>query len=540
MRNLRSNVFCLRAFTRQLSFQAIFFLSAVLVSTACAQETPPLYDNLGDRSRPITTSSEQAQAYFDQGMQLAYAFGRSKAVASFREAQRLDPECAMCYWGEAWALGPYVNRISPPGHEYAREAMQQAQKYASKGTAAEKALINAMAVRYPEEFSRDASDTRDSAYAAAAREVVRRFPGDDDAGTLYAEAEMVRTAKDYWREDGSPRPVVAKALDVLERITSRNLQHPGACHLYIHAMEASPHPERGMACADVIDSLIPGASHIQHMPYHIYINTGYYGKAVEANRKARQMDRLARRDSAVAIYPIHNLNTLRYAATMDGQSALAIRSAKDLRKTYFPNAQALYVLTLSRFGQWEEVLAASANVEDAFEKTVVHYGKGLAHLRSGRADSARVYLEMLSQQAKATPTDQLVGMYPYAEGDVLQMATLQLQAEIEAVEGKHDAAIRRLRKAVRIEDRFGYDDSEFWPIPTRHILGAILLEAGRPAEAEAVYRADLEDHPRNGWSLFGLTESLRAQGKEDAAREAEQQFEEVWPRADAKLEASRY
>lgn len=524
----------------------LFLLVSTLTAGCLAAQDPAdsvrLFDNLGDRTRPVTTSSSLAQQYFDQGMQLSYAFGRRDAVASFREAQRRDPGCAMCFWGEAWALGPYINRPRMSARESSRayEAMQQAKALAADATPVEKAFIEAMAQRYPAHPENADRRVRAKAYAEAMRDVTRQFPNDADAKALLGEAIMVQTARDYWTKDDQPKAGVAEALLALETAIENEADHPGACHLYIHAMESSAEPERAEDCADGIAQMIPGASHIQHMPYHVYIHIGRYGDAVRANKKARRMDQAARADSAVAIYPLHNLNTLRFAAIMDGQRAEALKAAQELTEINFSGADALQLLTLVRFGQWDDVLDGRGSADDPFIGAVIDYARGMAHLRSGRTDTAQARLDALTARAERVDPNRNVPTYPYSQTDMLDVAARHLRAELAAQRGDYRTAIGVLEEAVAIEDSFAYDDSEFWPVFSRHVLGAVLLEAGRPARAEAVYRRDLSDHPHNGWALRGLEQSLRGQGKQQAADAAGEQFKEAWRRSEVALPASRF
>jgi len=326
-----------------------FLLAVLAVGSARAQEAPsptvPLYDNLGPHGRVISTSVPMAQRYFDQGMQLTYAFGRGDAVPSFRAAQQHDPDCAMCYWGEAWALGPYINEAmdSTAGVE-AYQAIQQAKRLAGTARAHEQALIEAMAARYAPIPTEENRAVLDSAYADALRDVVRRFPHDLDAGAFFGEAVMVLRPWDHWTADGQPQPGTHEALAILESVLARDVKHPGACHLYIHLVEASPDPARAEVCADHLGAAIPGASHIQHMPSHIYMHIGRYGNSVRANQKAWLVDQQAAQGRAVGIYTGHNLHMLLFAGWMDGQSAVALQAAEDLAK--ISSASAFYPVRL--------------------------------------------------------------------------------------------------------------------------------------------------------------------------------------------------
>lgn len=504
------------------------------------QQGMSLYDNLGSYHRTITTSSDLAQQYFDQGVRLAYAFGRSEAVESFRVAQQHDPGCALCYWGEAWALGPYINEpMSPQAGIAAYKAVQKAESLAQDVTEEEQALIKAMAARYSPEAEAERRTALDSAYAEAMRDVVGRFPGDEDAAALYGEALMVLRPWDYWQKNGQPQAGIKETLTVLENVLARDVQHPGACHLYIHLVEASQEPERAEACADGLAETIPGASHIQHMPSHIYVNVGRYGDGVRVNQKAWEVDRQAAQDKAVAIYPTHNMHMLVFAAWMDGQSKVAIEAADSLAKAS-PGDGFYPLLLRARFGEWDKVLAMEQPSDQAFEQGLWSFGQGLAHLRQDRPDSARVYLERLTDIANKTPDSLVYGFMGHRQADLLKIANGILEAEMAASERRYDEAVEVLEEAVVLEDNLAYDEPEPWPLPIRHVLGAVLLEANRPEDAERVYREDLKDHPHNGWALAGLAQSLEVQGKQEEADKVRTQFEKVWARADVKPPSSRF
>lgn len=503
---------------------------------SAAQPTVNLYETLGSFHRPIPTRSSEAQAFFDQGMRLAFAFGRREAAASFARAQELDPDCALCYWGEAWALGPYINEpMYDEAVPRAYEAIQKARQLAGGGI--EASLIDAMAMRYaPEPGDRGALD---SAYADAMRDVVRRHPADLDAAALFGEALMVLSPWNHWKSDGSPQPGTEKAAAVLEAVLDRNLKHTGACHLYIHLVEASPAPERAEACADHLADGIPGASHIQHMPSHIYMNIGRYGESVRLNQTAWQMDQQSRAGKAVAIYPDHNMHMLIFAGWMDGQSSVAIQAARDLAK--MSPIDAFYpIVMLARFGRWDEVVALSERPDDPFQEGMWSFARGLAHLRLSQPDSAASYAIRLGRITADTPDSLKYGFVGHRQADLLGIASGILDGELAASEGRFDDAVAALERAVVLEDQLVYDEPEPWPLPARHVLGAIHLLAGQPDRAEATYREALADHPMNGWSLYGLAESLDRQGRHDEAAETRADFERAWARADVWLASSRF
>ena len=506
--------------------------------SASEPSTPHLFDNLGPYQRSVTTNSTEAQQYFDQGMRLGYAFGRREAAAAFHTAQQHDPKCAMCYWGEAWVLGPYINEpMYDEAVARAYEAVRTAVALSPAASEIERALIDAMAARYSETNS-DRSRL-DSAYADAMREVVQRYPDDLDAAALFGEALMVLRPWDHWMADGRPQPGTNEAIAALESVLERDIKHTGACHLYIHIVEASPQPERAEACADHLADGIPGASHIQHMPSHIYMNIGRYGDSVRRNQTAWQMDQRAREGRAVAIYPEHNLHMLVFAAWMDGQSAVAIQAARDLAKIS-PSDSFNPILLLARFGRWDEVLAIRERPEDPFQEGLYAMARGLAHLRLENADSAAWYRDRLEEITMNTPDSMKYGFVGHRQVDLLTIASGILSGEVAASEGRYDEAEAVLRRAIAAEDGLSYDEPEPWPLPARHVLGAIQLQAGRPEMAEQTYREALADHPMNGWSLFGLAESLEAQGKKSEAATVRADFDRAWARADVWIKSSRF
>ncbi len=518
----------------------LFFLPLLtLATTALANDPPPLYSTLGEHGRTITTSSETAQRYFDQGLRLAYAFGRPPAAESFREAQRHDPGCAMCYWGEAWVLGPYINdgmreENAPKAYQAAGKALE----LAATASPVERALIEAMAVRYRAEPDVEDREELDRAYAAAMEDVVRRFPSDLDAGALYGEALLIPRAWNPYNEEGEPYPETSAAVKVLESVLGRDLQHPGACHLYIHAVEASSDPGRSEACADLLADAIPGASHVQHMPSHTYMRIGRYGDAVRANQRAVIADQMARANQAVAIYPVHNQQMLVYAGAMDGQSAVAIGAARDLAASR-PSGSFQLVQILVRFGRWDELLEL-AEPSDAFFRGNWRFARGMAHLRKGDREAAAEELEATRTILESTDPEKGYGFFNHPQVHLLGIAAGILEGELAAADERWDDARAAFERAAELEDGLHYDEPEPWILPVRHYLGAMLLDAGRAAEAERVYRAELERHPANGWSLRGLELSLAAQGRGEEAAEAAARAGQAWERADVWLSSSRY
>jgi tetratricopeptide (TPR) repeat protein len=501
----------------------------------------PLYEGaLGPFHRTVTTDSRDAQAYFDQGIQLMYAFTPERAARSFREAQALDPECAMCYWGEAWAWGPYLNGgMSDDDAPRAYAAARRAQELAATDgdvPPVERALIEAMATRYEPTHDVERRSELDSIYSEAMADVRERFPTDLEAGTLYGESLMLLESPraDSWELDN---PLTRRAHRVLEDVLSRELRHPGACHLYIHATESTEAPEKAEPCAEHLGTAIPGASHVNHMPSHTFNRIGRWNDGVRANLRAWHSDLTAREGGdAFAIYPSHNLHMLLFAASMAGQGGVAIQAGKDYDEMV-GDGDFYHALTLLRFGRFHEILALDDRPESPARAGMHDFARGYAHLRVGAPDSARVHLERVRATARDHPdeifrrhtTEELLGVV----GDILE-------AEIRAGEGDPEAAVAAARRAVEQEDALSYDEPEPLNFSARHWLGALLLEAGRPEEAGAVYRESLEDHPRNGWALIGLENALRARGLDYEADRVRDRLDETWPLADHRVPASRF
>lgn len=511
-------------------------------------ETVPLYDDLGDLSRRVGTRVPEAQLYFDQGLRLTYGFGHPEAIRAFQEAQRLDPECAMCFWGEAWARGPYINaRMDSVGGVAALAAIRRAQQLAARDPSrvnpVEQDLIDAMAKRYVTVPTSQNRAGLDSVYADAMREVFQAHPEDLDVGTLFAESLMVLRPWDHWTREGRPQPGTDEVLSTLEAVLALDLTHPGSCHLYVHATEASPDPGRAEACADHLGDQIPGASHIPHMPSHTYVQIGRWGDAVRANQRAWHADQRAYYGSAPGIYPTHNLHMLLYAAAYDGQSAVAAQAARDLAR--LSAGSAFYVdVIMARFGRWDELLDRTAHGPTAtvqWQRGVNHMGRGLAHLKAlegGTPDSASVYLDRLRAVRDSLPEGAAFRGHP--QRGLLDIAGAILEGEIHAAAGRYPQAIQVLEAALPIEDGLDYDEPEPWPFPVRHVLGAILLEAGLPDAAEVRYREDLRHHPGNGWALFGLERALGQLGLPVEAERTGEEFAAAWSRADVWLRSSRF
>jgi len=519
------------------------------------RDTVPLYTDLGDHHVPITTPVSLAQRYFDQGMRLLYGFNHGEAIRSFNHAAQLDSNCAMCYWGVAYAYGPHVNAgMDSAAGLAAYQAIQQALARERAASPRERAYIDALAKRYapipPAERA-----ALDAAYAAAMGDVVKRYPNDLDAATLYAEALMDKRPWNYWdKKTGEPYPGTSEIVGQLERVLRSDPRHPGACHYYIHAVEAVA-PEKGVPCAERLAALMPGAGHLVHMPAHIYIRVGRYADAIVANERAVHADQVfIEGQKPQGLYPLayypHNHHFMAFAAMLAGRSALAIEAAKRTAATT-PVAVAKRVpllepylhytyLTLVTFGRWDELLAMPLPPADlAYSRAMAQYARGVALAATRRFAEAQAALDTLKRIA-ATATRGYASAGWTTPRTNLRIATHALAGEIAARRGALDEGIARFRAAMKIEDDQVYTEPPDWYYPIRHSLGAVLLRAGRPVEAERLYREDLKRFPENGWSLLGLAQALRAQGKSAEAADADARFARAWAGADVTLTASRF
>jgi tetratricopeptide (TPR) repeat protein len=546
---------------------AYLFVAMALAAAGCSAKsdhkiaahegaTAPLFDDLGDYHHPITTSSKLAQEYFDQGLILAYGFNHAEAIRSFREAQRLDPDCAMCAWGAAYALGPNINM--PMSDEAVPEAwaeLQKAKNNAAGATPRERAYIEALSARYAEAPVPDRS-SYDAAYADAMRKVMRAYPDDLDAAAIYAEAVMTTMPWDYYEDDGRPKQATVDVIETLEFVMNRNPDHAGAIHFYIHAVEASKTAERAEAPADRLATLAPGAGHLVHMPSHIYYRIGRYHDASLANELAADADESyisqcrAQGFYPAAYYP-HNIHFLWASATAEGRSKLAIESAERLNAAVPDDILAQYPfleefrpatqVSLVRFGRWDEVLETETPPQDLVYSTGMwHYARGIAAVRRGDAETARDEYRKLQTAADDERIADLVLFSGSSAPTLLSIASHVLAGEVAASRKDWDTAVTELAEAVAIEDSLPYTEPPPWYFSTRLALGKAYLQAGRPAEAEIVYRDALEYRRRNGWALFGLAQSLEAQGKTDAARIVQARFDDAWQRADIELQSSMF
>jgi tetratricopeptide (TPR) repeat protein len=517
-------------------------------------------DGLGDHSKPVATQNPEAQRWFDQGLALTYGFNHDAAARSFLRATELDPECAMCWWGAALVLGPHVNAGMDPAYNLAAwERLQRARTAAENGPAHERAYIEALAARYVENPPEDRRPL-DEAYAEAMAQLVREYPDDLDAATLHAEALMNLQPWDYWDEAGRPKGNTLQFVALLESVIARNPDHPGALHLYIHAVEASNEPERGVAAADRLRTLIPAAGHLVHMPAHIYARVGRWHDAVIANEKAIAADDayLVACRPQPGVYPLgyvpHNHHFLWFAATMGGERDTALEAARgtaertsDPELMRAPGFEAMQYFSLTplfadvRFGRWQQIADTPSPAADLpYMVAMWHYAQGVAAVRQGRPDDARRHHAALAKFADDPAIERMMSWERYSLIHGVRIGERVVTAEIAAAQGDTEAAVAAFREAVAIEDELPYDEPPGWHMPVRQSLGALLLEAGRPADAEAVYREELRRNPENGWSLFGLTEALLEQGRDDEAAAVNARFREAWAHADIELSASAY
>jgi tetratricopeptide (TPR) repeat protein len=524
---------------------ALLSIASLLLAFPAAAQTPQprsLYDRytepiqifasgLGTFAKPISSTNKEAQAFFNQGFQMMYAFAKPEAVRSFREAWKRDPDCAVCYWGEAWAWGSYLNApMTGEESPYAYAAAQKALSLRGRANALERALIDAMAVRYVEKFDAAKRVEQDRAYADAMQKVSERYPDDLEVVTLYADALFLLEPRRGTRDVNDPN--VHRLHQVLERVLARDVRHPGACHLYVHATESTVVPGRAEACAEFLGRSIPGASHINHMPSHTWNEIGRWGDSVRANLEAWHSDQKAAIGQGFAIYPEHNLHMLLYAASYDGQGAVAMRAGKDYRKL---TGDSFYeVLTLLRFGRFDEVLEVTSRPRPEITGGLWDFAQGYAHLKQGNADFAALYLGRVKKTAETSKA--AFRVHPAKE--LLSIAAGILEGEMQRTAGDLPAAIASFQRASSLQEALVYDEPEPLPFSAFHWLGATLLEAKRFKEAEQAYRAELKDHPRNGWSLLGLKLALEGMGADTTAVNAE--LAESWARADTWIQSSRF
>jgi tetratricopeptide (TPR) repeat protein len=513
---------------------------------ASAGEAPavPLYDNLGTYTYPITTKQALAQRYFDQGLRLTYAFNHAEALRAFRAAQQHDPDCAMCYWGEAFVLGPNINApMDDTAHHPAVAAIAKAQALAHHASEREQALIDALAKRYAPATQGNRA-ALDQAYAEAMTAAARRFPEDHDLAVLAIDALMNLSPWDYWEADGkTPKGQIGEAIRMAESVLAKNPDHPGAIHLYIHLTEASTTPERAEPYADRLAALMPGAGHLVHMPAHTFFRVGRYHDSAATNKAAVQADEAyfattsERGLYAYGYYP-HNIHFVLISAQMAGDGPTALAYAKRLEGK-IPDQVA------KRIGWIQAILPAPyfAHVQFSSPQTILslpdpgttfpfvkamwHYARGEAFAAQGEVEKAQREAAIIATINQDTGSAYPADLAPVAP-DVLRIARHVVEGRIAQAQGDTARAIKEFGIAVAIQDTLPYLEPPFWYYPVRQSLGAVLLQAGKPEAAEQAFVQSLEQFPKSGWALYGLMQAQQAQGKEDAAQETARRFEQAW------------
>jgi tetratricopeptide (TPR) repeat protein len=518
----------------------------------------PVLAGYGDHHHPITTSNPQTQAFFDQGIRLLFAFNHAEAIRSFREAARLDPNCAMCWWGVAFALGPNINLpMQQDAVAPAWDALQKATALEGHASPEERGWIQVLSARYAPDPNADRAKL-DEAFAQGMSNLWRAFPSDTDAGVFYAEAMMDTQPWDYWQSDHqTPKGHGGDIVATLETILRREPTHPGALHLYLHAVEATTTPERAEAAADRLQGLMPAAGHVVHMPSHIYFRVGRYEDAVKANALAAQKDEeYIAACKAQGFYPLayysHNLHFLWTSSEMLGRYQAAEDAAQRLQKAAAAGAPVaaaippvqLYLLvpivTDIRFGKWDKALAEPLPPENLkMDIALSHYGRGFAYANKHQFKRAAQERAMLAAMIAKTEFRD-IDAFGVPGTKMAQLGLALLDGEVARLRGNTRAALQNFREANDLYNTLPYTEPDYWYQPVSHIYGAALLAAHRPAQAEAVYRASLKDHRLDGWALFGLVQALRAQGKTKQAAEARKEFASVWRLADTQLAASRF
>jgi tetratricopeptide (TPR) repeat protein len=513
-------------------------------ASVATDDDPPLLSGLGRATLPITTSSREAQQFFDQGYRLAWGFNHAEALRAFRKAQRLDPQCAMCFWAEAWALGPNINvPMDPAANAPARDALRRAEQLAPQTSTREQALIGALARRYAADASADRTPL-DAAYAAAMREVAARHPTDAEVELLYADALMNASPWDYWEPGGAqPRAAVADLVPTLERILARDPEHAAAIHLYIHAVEASADPKRAEPYADRLAKLAPRAGHLVHMPSHIYFVVGRYADSLATNVKAVAADEAyIAAEKPVGVYPLgyyaHNVHFVMVSAQMGGDAKKVVAAAQKLGGL-IPDEPARDVLMLqpmkaapyfahAQFSPLATVMALpDPGPAIPYVRTAWHYARGSALALAGDAARAQAELDAI-ERIVATTDYAPFAAWKIPAREVAQIAAHVLRARIAQSAGDLDAAVAELQQAIRLQDELPYMEPAYWYYPVRQSLGALLLLEGDTGAAREAFGAALVKTPNNAWALYGLGQAYARDGKRAEARAVEARFRRAW------------
>jgi tetratricopeptide (TPR) repeat protein len=511
----------------------------------------PLFDGLGSHSRKITTNSAEAQRYFDQGLAFMYAFNHDESIRSFRRAAELDRGCAMAFWGISIANGPHINNPVMPQDrvEAALEALTRAKNLSAEASPVEQALIRALEARYVNPPPEDRKPL-DQKYADAMREVWRSYPKDADVGALFAESLADLRPWDLWTAEGEPLPGTGELIEALRTVLALDPKHPLGNHLLIHAVEASPRPEQADAAADMLRDLQPGLGHMVHMPSHIDVRRGRWQQAITANTKAIEADRRyserSRKQDFYRLYMAHNHHMLTYAAMMTGQSALALKTIREMvaaiplesirENPFLDGFIAMPLEVMMRFGRWDDILAEPAFPDYApISRALQHYARAVAHAAKDNIPDASKEKSLFAEARTLVPKDAFFGNN--SGSDVLDVAESFMTGEILFRSGDTEKGVASLRQAAEREDKLKYDEPPSWIQPVRHALGAALLQSGRYTEAEKVFREDLARLPGNGWGLYGLMRSLQVQKKNADADAVEKQFDDAWKKGDIRLKS---
>ncbi len=547
----------------------VFIISFILIS--CSNENPVikgepkaiLIDGSGTYSRKISTNIPLSQTFFDQGLRFAWGFYFPESIASYQESSRLDPNHPMPYWGMAHAMGPNPNsryaRMPDDPQGEGLKAIKKALKRIQKADPLERRIIEAMYIFYDKESISDPKK-RDQAYLAEMRALNNEFPDDPDIAALYAGSYMSIRRWDYWDSDGRPKGETIEVAEALERIINNGQAHPGVYHLHIHLIEASMEPERALVSANALEETVPIVGHVVHMPAHIYVRLGNYQKAIENNIRSQKVDReLAKLWGDMPLpnigtYPLshkihagHALDFVRYAATVQGNFEIANKAAWTMANRIKGDAVMVMGgqkrvsapwLVLKIFGKWDEILSLEPEHQGTpYLDGIWSYVLGSAHLAKGNFDLAKIELDKLNNLANSPNADQYrVGATPASS--VLKVAAYGLQGEFFSAYGEHLKAVNSFQKGVNLEDKNNYTEPPDWAQPMRHYLGAALLKSGKFQEAEQTYRRDLKWNQNNGWSLYGLHQSLELQGKEKESEEIYKQWNIAWKASDIKIKAS--
>ena len=520
------------------------------------QEQAPLLEHIGNLHHAVSTKNALAQRYFDQGLMMLYAFNHMESERSFRSAASADPHLAMAWWGVAMAVGPNLNDPTSMEHDKkGSDAIAKAVKLKKYASQEEKGLIDAQAKRYGAKTEADLPKLAER-YAAAMGKLADKYTDDADVRTLYADSVMNTMPWDYYNADGSPKRDIEKPIVILEGTMARWPQHPGANHLYIHAVEASAHPERAIGAAQRLGPYAPAAGHLVHMPSHIWVRVGRWADATESNEEASKADEdYITQCHVQGRYPLgyypHNLHMLTFASMMEGRSAVALQASKKAAgqmpkemQEEPPSFAALFsslpIFAMVRFGRWDDLLAYPQPLDKkGLVQALWKYGRVIALAKTNHVDEARTELAEMDKLI-ARPELQTYKARHDNALDLLKVARELAAGEVDMAAGQKDSAVEHFRKAVAAQDSLFYSEPEDWYYPTRHTLGNALLKVGKNEEAEKVFREDVVKHPDNGWALFGLQQSLRAQGKNAEADEAQQKFDKAWARADVKLTAAEF